>query len=82
MYYEIPGIIQDLGHVNDYINGSIDEELIQCNDDCGEGCFCGIGLNLTGLPEGWYRLVTETYWGTGGVYYDFALDITDFYYDK
>jgi len=55
---------------------------------CGHDCYCGphLSLNLTkpyeSAPAGWYRVILSVWGGSSSTgRYDFAVDITDFYYD-
>ncbi len=81
VFYQVEGVLgEDKPH--DFLNPEGDAEFVPCYEPCGDNCYCGIGrFTLTGCPEGWYRLVTMTYWGESGYYYDIAVDATDFYYD-
>jgi len=84
-FYEIEDVIQDSGAVHDYYSGAYnDTDLIECNDgSSGDEYLCGIEYCYSNSPSfaGWYRVVSMTNWGVSGEYYDFAVDITDFYYD-
>jgi len=67
-----------------YITGKV-EECRNCPEDMYKGLW--LSLNCTKpyepAPEGWYRVFIAVYYGssfTGG-WHDFAVDITDFYYD-
>ena len=59
-----------------------DQPLIDCDPPCGDGCYCGIcGFDGTQNPlYGWFCLVVDTYWGSGGDYHDLAVTKTDFHY--
>jgi hypothetical protein len=65
-----------------YIWPSSDEPLIECDPPCGDDCYCGICEGFYHNLPGWYRLVVETHWGNSGVgWHDWAITMTDFYYD-
>jgi len=89
-YYQEPGVLFELIGTQDYLEGANYKDLKKCKyGDCGEGCFCGIEVCFKNwhddVPEGWYRLVTTTYYvtwtGATSHYYDHAVDVTDFYCD-
>jgi hypothetical protein len=65
------------------------QPLIECEPSCGDCCYCGpiVPLDFSypyePAPAGWYRVVVSVYahHDFHDEYYDYAVDITDFYYD-